>query len=159
MDKYNCHYPSDEIKKPDAPDDVTYPTIGTTIYWSCFGAEHYGGDCTEIYDTPYAARDSHKAICGGSNDPNPDVAGCGDEYYTCVDKHVEKHGAIGCTRSIRYTKFSTYLGEVITYKTEDCTVLFRRCTVTKGPHVYYKSKGPPSAVDKSKHAHTEKRRR
>lgn len=156
---YNCHHPSNTIDNPKGPRELYYPPTAT-IYWNCFGTEYHSGDCMVVYDTPYAARDDHKAFCGGYKDPNPEVAGCGDEYYTCVDKHNKKHGSVGCTRSIKYREFSIYFGWY-TYKSETCGVLFRKCTVTKGPHKYikpYRGKPYPTAF-LDEHIYTEKRRR
>ncbi len=162
IDTYNCHYPSKPINKPKGPRELHYPNTWA-IYWSCFGAKYFDGDCLAKYNTPYGARDDHKAYCGGDKDPNPNVAGCGDEYYTCNSKHTKEHGAINCTASIRYRTFSMNFLEYYTYKRESCPVLFRRCTVTKGHHQYTKparGKPYPSGVPLlTEHVHREKRRR
>lgn len=157
VDKYNCHAPSDKIEKPDRPGNVYYPQAGT-VYWNCFGAEHYGGDCLAMYDTPYTARDDHKAFCGGYKDPTPDVAGCGKEYYTCNDKHMTKHGVIGCTKAIIYTQIIN--DRPRTVKSESCPAQFRKCTVTLGNHRYRIIAGNPIASGLGEfHVNRQKRRR
>lgn len=78
-----------------------YPT------WGCKGNGLLSKPCDDTYDTPYEALKDHRIICGGDKDPNPNLAGCFDAYYTCQNNYEakrEEHGTKYCNGYLLYHK-------------------------------------------------------
>ena len=80
----------DDLDPLTGKPSITIPDK-VTPRWYCKGNGFGSGvieslmTCYETYTTPYQARDDHKIVCGGYQDPNPNVAGCGYIYYSCVE--------------------------------------------------------------------------
>ena len=97
--------------------------------WRCMGNGIGTGlhdsllTCLETYYTPYEARDDHKICCGGDKDPNPDVAGCGVDYYSCREFYVSFHQVLYCSRRIDWSPPTAFRGT----RVGKCGEAFRKC--------------------------------
>ena len=78
---------------------ITLPSVDTPS-WPCMGNDVFVQTCDDTYDTPYKAKNGHRVWCGGDKDPNPDVAGCGVDYYSCREFYVSFHQVLYCSRHI-----------------------------------------------------------
>ena len=109
--------------------------------WRCMGNGIGTGlhdsllTCLETYYTPYEARDDHEICCGGDKDPNPDVAGCGVDYYSCREFYVSFHQVLYCSRHIDWFPPAAFRGTQIGI----CGEAFRKCPGSlsrSGVHAY-----------------------
>lgn len=131
----------DDLSALTAKPSITIPDK-VTPRWYCKGNGFGSGvieslmTCYETYKTPYEARDDHKIVCGGYQDPNPNVAGCGYIYYSCVEGADKNHVVVYCTLNIAIYK--GFFGIIPTIVGK-CGAGYRECFGSmskKGIHSY-----------------------
>ena len=113
---------------------ITLPTVETPS-WGCMGNDVFVQTCDDTYDTPYKAKNGHRVWCGGYKDPNPDVAGCGVDYYSCREFYVSFHQVLYCSRHIDWFPPAAFRGTQIGI----CGEAFRKCPGSlsrSGVHAY-----------------------
>ena len=87
--------------------DITIPDP-VSPRWRCKGNGFGTGlsesllTCLDTYYFPVDAYWTHRIECGGRNDPNPSVAGCGNGYYTCKTGSGDTHAVKYCDNYIVY---------------------------------------------------------